>query len=237
METGAEHADTDAHAARRPRGHVSYADLFWIFFKAGLAFGGGLGILAVLEVELVTRRRAVTKEEFLTLYGLGRIVPSGTMSALAVAYGYRFGGWPGTVVALTALVLPAFVLTVALTVAYGALQGSRALTLLPVTILPAALAFIAVAAVRLSRDSARHAGGLILALAAFGGAVFLHLNPAILLLAGGVAGLVVFAGEAQADSSGPPAPPDAAEPAATTTAAEARGEPGEAPREPGAAPP
>ena len=98
---------------------LSLRDLFVIFFKAGLAFGGGLGILAILEDELVTRRAAVTREDFLALYGIGRIVPSGTMTALAVAYGYRFGGYPGTVVALLGLTLPAFVLTVALTMAYA----------------------------------------------------------------------------------------------------------------------
>ncbi len=61
--------------------------------------GGGLGILAVLEEELVDKLRAVTKDEFLTIYGIGRIVPSGTMTALAVAYGYKFCGMSGTVIA------------------------------------------------------------------------------------------------------------------------------------------
>src|SRR5882724_10107976 len=95
---------------------VTRCELFSIFLKAGLAFGGGLGILAVLEQELVDQRRAVTREEFLGAYGIGRIVPSGTMTALAIAYGYKFGGLSGTVIALTALSLPVFVLTVALTV-------------------------------------------------------------------------------------------------------------------------
>jgi chromate transporter len=176
-------------------GHVSLAALFWIFCKAGLAFGGGLGILAVLEDELVARRRAVAREEFLALYGMGRIVPSGTMTALAVAYGYRFGSWLGTVVALAALVLPAFVLTVALTVAYDALQGSEVLALLPESVLPAALAFVAVAAVRLGKSGARPAGGLVLAVAAFLASAVLRLNPALLLLAGGAAGLLVFRGD------------------------------------------
>lgn len=85
---------------REPETTVSYRELFSIFFKAGLAFGGGLGILAVLENELVTRRQAVKADEFLALYGLGCIVPSGTVTALAVAYGYQFGGLVGTVVAL-----------------------------------------------------------------------------------------------------------------------------------------
>jgi chromate transporter len=174
-------------------GRVTRRELFGIFLKAGLAFGGGLGILAVLEQELVTRRQAVDREEFLRLYGLGRVVPSGTMTALAVAYGYRFAGLLGTVITLAALVLPALVLTVALTAAYGLLRQQRwLLELLPVTILPAALAFIVVAGVRLGRDVFRPSRELLLAAAAFLAAAVLRLSPVLLLLAGGVAGTVLF---------------------------------------------
>jgi chromate transporter len=176
-----------------PAGPITRRALFGIFLKAGLAFGGGLGILAVLEQELVTRRQAIDREEFLRLYGLGRVVPSGTMTALAVAYGYRFAGLIGTVIALCGLVLPALVLTVALTAAYGLLQQHRwLLELLPVTILPAALAFIVVAALRLGRDVFRPSRELLLAAAAFLGAAVFHLNPVVLLLAGGVAGMLLF---------------------------------------------
>jgi chromate transporter len=176
-----------------PAGPITRRALFGIFLKAGLAFGGGLGILAVLEQELVTRRQAIDREEFLRLYGLGRVVPSGTMTALAVAYGYRFAGLIGTVIALCGLVLPALVLTVALTAAYGLLQQHRwLLELLPVTILPAALAFIVVAALRLGRDVFRPSRELLLASGAFLGAAVFHLNPVVLLLAGGVAGMLLF---------------------------------------------
>src|ERR1700682_1604294 len=78
---------------------VTRGELFSIFLRAGLAFGGGLGILAVLEEELVDKRRVVTREEFLAIYGMGRIVPSGTMTALAVAYGYMFAGMSGQAIA------------------------------------------------------------------------------------------------------------------------------------------
>ena len=185
--------DQPATGPDRPPQPINRRALFGIFFKAGLAFGGGLGILAVLEQELVTRRRAVDREEFLRLYGLGRIVPSGTMTALAVAYGYRFAGLPGTVISLAALVLPALVLTVALTAVYGLLHRQAWLPeLLPVTILPAALAFIVVAGVRLGRDVFRPSRELLLSAAAFAGSAVLHLSPVLLLLAGGVAGTVLF---------------------------------------------
>ena len=185
--------DQPASSSDRPAQPISRRALFGIFLKAGLAFGGGLGILAVLEQELVTRRRAVDREEFLRLYGLGRIVPSGTMTALAVAYGYRFAGLLGTVISLTALVLPALVLTVALTAVYGLLRRQQWLPeLLPVTILPAALAFIVVAGLRLGREVFRPSWELLVAAAAFAGAAVLHLSPVLLLLAGGVAGTILF---------------------------------------------
>lgn len=180
---------TEQEAARPA---LTYGELFLIFIKAGLAFGGGLGILAVLEDELVTRRKVVSKEDFLADYALGRIVPSGTMTALAVAFGFRFGGWLGTVLALIGLVLPAFVLTVALTIGYGFLKDSSFLSLLPVTILPAALAFIVAAAFKLGKEVFKPSLDLILASAAFICSFFLGLNPALLLLGGGLAGIFLF---------------------------------------------
>lgn len=171
---------------------LTRGELFLVFLKAGLAFGGGLGILAVLEEELVSRRRAVSRDEFLTIYGIGRIVPSGTMTALAVAYGYRFGGITGTIVALAALAIPAFVLTIALTIAYHYLKNSALFDLLPITIMPAALALIIAAALKLGRDVFRPSRELLVACAAFALALFLGLNPALLLLAGGIFGACVF---------------------------------------------
>ena len=171
---------------------MSLRELFVIFLRAGLAFGGGLGILAVLEEEFVTKRNAISRDEFLTTYGIGRIVPSGTMTALAVAFGYRFGGVLGTVVALIAMVLPAFVITVGLTAAYVYIQGTAAFDVLNVTILPAALALIVVAAFRLGRPILHPSFELLLAVAAFVGAFVFDLNPALLLIAGGLIGAVVL---------------------------------------------
>jgi chromate transporter len=178
----------DRWGKRDELARLTRGELFSIFFKAGLAFGGGLGILAVLEDEIVNKRRALSRDEFLTIYGIGRVVPSGTMTALAVAYGYKFGGMSGTLIALGALTLPAFILTVALTVAYHYLRNSSLFDLLPITIMPAALALIVVAALKLGKDILRPSRELVVAAAAFALALFIRLNPALILLAGGVLG-------------------------------------------------
>jgi chromate transporter len=178
----------------RGRG-LTHRELFAIFLQAGLAFGGGLGVLAVLEHELVARRGLVSREEFLTDYALARIVPSGTMTALAVAYGHRFGGIPGTVVALTALVLPAFATTLGLTLAYVAIRDGPALGWLSFTLLPATLALIVVAALRLGREVFRPGRPLAIALAAFALAAGAKLSPIVLLVLGGAAGAILLRDE------------------------------------------
>lgn len=181
-------APADPAPPLRPR------EIFAVFLRAGLAFGGGLGILSVLEHELVEKRRLITREEFLAQYGLGRIVPAGTMTALAVGFGFRLGGLPGTVIALIALVLPAFVSTLALTVGYVYLRDGALLEWLPFTLLPAALAFIVVAAARMGREALRPAPGLV-AVATFAGAFFLRVNPVLALLLGGLAGVFFLRGD------------------------------------------
>jgi chromate transporter len=182
----------EAPAAAKPAAPgLTCRELFRVFLKAGLAFGGGLGILAVLEEELVRRRRVVSREDFLATYALARVAPCGTSTALAVAFGHRFGGWPGTVAALGGLVLPGLSLVIALSAAYPWLADGPLLGLLAVTLLPAALAFAAVAALRLGREVFRPSADLLLAAAAFAGAL-LGAHPSLLLLAGGVAGVLAL---------------------------------------------
>ncbi len=194
MEEKAEQAEQkdQENGTAQPAPKLSYRELFMIFITAGLAFGGGLGILAVLEDEFVSKRKLVSKEEFLADYALGRVVPSGTMTALAVGFGYRFGGWLGTVIALIGLVLPAFVITIALTIAYGYLKQGPLLDWLPITVLPAALAFIVAAAVKLGKDVFKPSLDFVLAASAFVGAFVFGLNPALLLIVGGIIGIFIF---------------------------------------------
>jgi chromate transporter len=170
---------------------LSHWDLFVIFLKGGLALGGGLGIMAALENELVCKRRAVTREDFLATYALGRLVPSGTMTAVAVAYGYRFGGWLGTVIAMAALVLPSTLLSVLLTMGYGWLHDRPVLGLISRVVLPTALALIVVPALKFAKQVSRSVFEMAIAVTALLATLGLGLHPTLVLLAGGLAGLAV----------------------------------------------
>ena len=167
---------------------LSLAQLFADIFKAGCAFGGGLGVLCLLQEQLVTLRRILPDKELLTLWSIGRIMPSGTMTAVAVAVGHRLAGFPGTVVALVAMILPGFLCVVILTIAYGWLAHGSVLEYINATLLPAAVGIIVVSAVRLGRPIFRLSLDLLLAAASCAVALLPDVSPAVVILAGGIVG-------------------------------------------------
>jgi chromate transporter len=186
---------------------VSLRALLALFLKIGLSFGAGTGMSAVLQDELVRKRRAMGRGEFMALYGLARLVPSGSMTALAVAIGYRYQRWLGTVVVLLAMIAPGFSLMVVLTVGYTLLFGSPVMRVLSLTLMPAAVALVVVSTFRLGsefftfeRRAFLRSGRTLLVpsvelgllVAAFVAVLAFGMNPAFVLVAGGVVGALVI---------------------------------------------
>ncbi len=171
---------------------VSLADLFRIFFLAGLTFGGGLAIVTVLQRELIENRKAIARDQFLTYYALARVVPTGTQTALAVILGNHFAGIRGSIAAMAGVLTPVFVTTLALTIAFTLLRSTSAAQVLPQTVLPAAVALVAVGAISLSKGAFGVNRETALAVAAFLAAALLHLAPGLVLLLGGLVGVAIF---------------------------------------------
>jgi chromate transporter len=174
----------------RSRPHLR--EIFAVFFRAGLAFGGGVNVLGVLDEQMVERRKWIAKDDLLAMYAIGRIVPSGTMTALAIGYGHRFRGAIGGFVALAGLLLPAFVTTMALTIVLSKEKDPALLAFLGATLLPAAVALIAQASFKLGEDVLKPTRAGAVVFVAFVTAILLHPNPAFVLLGGGVAGALFF---------------------------------------------
>ena len=167
---------------------MSLWELFRLFFKLGWTFGAGTAMTAVLQDELVRKRFLVTRSEFMNVYGLARIVPSGSTTAIAVAIGHRFAGLLGTVVSLVAMILPAFTLTVLLTIGREQLQGTPAFPLLNLTLMPAALAIVIVSTWKLAEEFFHPSVELLLAVLAAIGILVFGLSAPVLLVAGGLVG-------------------------------------------------
>ena len=100
-------------------------ELALLFLRLGVtAFGGPAAHIAMMEEEVVRRRRWLTREEFLDLLGAANLIPGPNSTELAIHIGHRRAGWPGLLVAGTCFILPAALIVLALAwayVRYGAL--------------------------------------------------------------------------------------------------------------------
>jgi len=87
---------------------ASLSDLAEFFLRLGTtAFGGPAAHIAIMEDELVRRRRWVSREKFLDMLGASNLIPGPSSSELAIHIGYLLGGWRGLIVAGVCFILPA----------------------------------------------------------------------------------------------------------------------------------
>ena len=85
--------------------------LFLTMFKIGLfTFGGGYAMIAIIERELVERKKWIENEEFLDLIAIAESTPGPLAINSATYIGYKIGGFFGSVFATLGVVLPSFII-------------------------------------------------------------------------------------------------------------------------------
>jgi chromate transporter len=98
---------------------TSLSELAILFLKLGtIAFGGPAAHIAMMEDEVVRRRRWMTREEFLDLLGATNLIPGPNSTEMAIHVGHRRAGWKGLVVAGTSFILPAMLIVMGFAWAY-----------------------------------------------------------------------------------------------------------------------
>ncbi|MBX3587275.1 MAG: chromate transporter [Ramlibacter sp.] len=112
----------------------SLADLFWSF--TWLALQGFGGVLAVVQRELVEKKRWMTREEFVEDWAVAQILPGPNVINLSMMIGDRYFGLRGALSALAGMLAAPLVIVLALALVYahfadspqvaGALRGMGA---------------------------------------------------------------------------------------------------------------
>lgn len=97
-----------------PRG-VPIRELAAFFLRLGTtAFGGPAAHIAIMEDELVRRRKWLSRESFLDLLGASNLIPGPSSSELVIHIGYLRAGWVGLLVAGSCFILPAAIIVAAI---------------------------------------------------------------------------------------------------------------------------
>ncbi|MDR2154930.1 MAG: chromate transporter [Burkholderiaceae bacterium] len=101
-----------------PNAPRSRADLFWSF--SWLALQGFGGVLAVVQRELVERKRWLTNAQFVEEWAVAQILPGPNVVNLALMIGGRYFGASGAFSALAGMLLLPMLAALALALAFGA---------------------------------------------------------------------------------------------------------------------
>jgi len=97
----------------------SLTELALFFLRLGTtAFGGPAAHIAMMEDELVRRRKWLSREKFLDLLGASNLIPGPSSSELAIHIGYLRAGWLGLVVGGLCFIFPAAILVAGIAWAY-----------------------------------------------------------------------------------------------------------------------
>ena len=112
----------------------SLADLFVSFTV--LALQGFGGVLAVVQRELVEKKKWLTREEFIEEWAVAQIMPGPNVINLSITLGSRYFGWRGALAALAGMLTFPLLVVLGLALAYsrfsedphvrGALRGMGA---------------------------------------------------------------------------------------------------------------
>ena len=86
-------------------------NLFITLFKIGLfTFGGGYAMIAIIQRELVEKKKWIEQEEFLDMIAIAESTPGPVAINSATYIGYKMGGVLGSVFATLGVVLPSFII-------------------------------------------------------------------------------------------------------------------------------
>lgn len=180
-----------------------YLQLFYTFFKIGLfGFGGGYAMLSMIQGEVVTRYNWVSSQEFTDIVAISQMTPGPIGINAATYVGFTSTGsiW-GSVIATFAVVLPSFILMLTISKFFLKYQKHPAVESVFSGLRPAVVGLLASAALVLmntenfgspTKDTYTFVISVIIFLVAFIGTKKYKANPILMIIACGIARLILY---------------------------------------------
>jgi chromate transporter len=182
--------------------NIPAKNIFLVFLKIGaFAFGGVYSMLTFYERELVTKRKWLTHEEFTESVVMGQLTPGAPMVNTGIFIGYMLKKLKGALATVVGQVLPSFILVLVLSYLYVRYKEITLLKAVLKGVGAAVVGLIASVVYSMSRTLLKEYKSIVIALVAFLCLAVFKLNPIGLIIAAGIAGLLMFRGERQNGTS------------------------------------
>ena len=188
-----------------------YLYLFFTFFQIGLfGFGGGYGMLSLIQTETVIQHHWLTSAEFTNIVAISQMTPgpiginSATYCGYAAVHNAGYGMWMsvlGSVVATTALVLPSLVLMIFISKMFMKYMNTEPVQNIFSGLRPAVVGLLAAATLLLMNEE--NFGSMVgnpwqfwissaLFIATFIGTKYIKINPIRMICYAAFAGLMLL---------------------------------------------
>ena len=188
-----------------------FLKLFWTFFKIGLfGFGGGYGMLSLIQMETVHNHHWLTSAEFTNIVAISQMTPgpiginSATYCGFTAIHNTGMGNALsvlGSLVATFSLVLPSFVLMILISKVFMRYMKARVVQSVFDGLRPTVVGLLAAATIMLLNKENfgspvdttwQFIISVLLFAATFYGTLFVNINPIKMIGYAAIAGLLLL---------------------------------------------
>ena len=132
---------------------VRLRELFGIFLRIGaFTLGGGYAMLSMVEMQIVTKKKYIPKDEFWNLIAVIQTLPGVFAINTALYVGYKLRGMKGALVAVLGAALPSFVAILLISIFFTNFRENEYVERVFKGIRPCVIALIFVPAIRLIKN-------------------------------------------------------------------------------------
>ncbi len=173
--------------------HPTFREASRYWLKLGLiSFGGPAGQIAIMHRELVEKRRWISESHFLHALNFCLLLPGPEAQQLATYLGWRLHGAKGGIAAGVLFVLPSVFILYGLSLLYMTAGSIGWINGLFYGLVPAVMAIVAAAVLRIGRKALKTPALWIMAMASFTAIFFGHVSFVIIIAAAAFIGWLGF---------------------------------------------
>ncbi|SFL42057.1 chromate transporter [Gracilibacillus orientalis] len=159
--------------------------IFLSFFKIGpVTFGGGYAMIPIMEKEVVEKRNWIDTKDISEILAIAQSVPGAIAINSATFIGYRLAGTLGAIIAMTAVLLPTFLIVVALSILFIFVQDNPYVESAFVGIRAAIVGIIAFAAYKIGITAIYDKTTLSIMIISTALLFFLDIHPVLIIIVG-----------------------------------------------------
>lgn len=165
--------------------NVSVRSIILVFLKISFtAFGGHAAHLAMMEEEVVRKRKWISHEEFLDIISAANLIPGPNSTETALHIGYSLANWRGFFAAGLSFITPTIIIVTSVAMAYVKYGMLPATENILFWIKPVIMAVISLAIYRFSKTAVKSKLLLFMLLLACLASVFKITEIAVILVIG-----------------------------------------------------